>query len=124
MPKRVHSALPIDLLNLLGTFIGDDYHYLTFKLTPKGFLSHHRIFMQSRTNNKKTNHFLYTEDYEIKHRMGAGVLLVWYNFHVGRRRKWYQPRRWGLQLCVHERSIAEDDRIWELITSRYKTFLT
>ena len=53
MVKKVRSPLPIDLLNLLGSFVGDDYHFLTFELTPKGFLSHHRIFMQSRHNPRK-----------------------------------------------------------------------
>ena len=114
MPQRVRSALPIDLMNLLGTFIGDDYHYLKFELTPKGFLSHHRIFMQSRHNpRKKTKHFRYTRDFHIKHPLGGGVLLVWYSRRA-------HPRN---RICVRERTTADCDKIWELMTRRYKTFL-
>ena len=119
MPKRVRAPLPIDLLNLVGSFVGDDYHYLTFKLTPKGFFSHHRFFMQSRYNpSKKTNMFLYTKDskddryginYILRHPLGAGILLVWYNFHSRR------------QECVRERGEVEcdTDRMWELMQKRF-----
>ena len=112
MPKRVRSALPTDILNLLGSFVGDDYHYLTFELTPKGFLSHHRIFMQSRYNpSKKTNRFLYTKDFEIPHQLGAGILLVWY-----KHRKYMAH-----SVCVRERGKVEcdTDRMWELMQQRF-----
>ena len=82
MVKKVRSPLPIDLLNLLGSFVGDDYHYLTFELTPKGFLSDKRIFMQSRHNHrKKSRNF---------DNMFWGILRVFYGKIIVRERKKYE----------------------------------
>ena len=52
MPRRILSPLPIDLLNLIASFVGDSYSVLRFELTPNGYLSHHRIWMQFRTNSR------------------------------------------------------------------------
>ena len=46
MPTQ--SPLPVDLLNVLGSFIGDKFHSLTFSLTPDGNLATPRILMQCR----------------------------------------------------------------------------
>ena len=58
--KRVPSPLPIDLLNLVGSFVpafveGNYYYdfYWTFQLTPKGFISHHRMWFNSYLLLKK-----------------------------------------------------------------------
>ena len=98
MPKKVRSALPIDLLNLLGSFVGDDYHFLTFELTPKGFLSHHRIFMQSRHNPRKK--------------------CKWFNTAWGVLGVSYQDRTWA-PICVRERYPNETNIKYALACRDY-----
>ena len=69
--KRVYAILPLDLLNIVGSYIGDDYHYLTFDLTPqRRWLTPCRMFMQSRTNpRRKSRKFHYG----------------YFNIHIGER---------------------------------------
>ena len=61
MPTWPPSPLPIDLLNVLFSFIGDKFHYLMCdSLTPQGRLSQARFYMQSRTNRlKRSRRFCY-----------------------------------------------------------------
>ena len=73
MPTWPRSPLPIDLLNVVCSFIGDKYHYLVCdSLTPLGNLSHSRLFMQSRKHawtrignlcNRRSRKFYY--NYEM-----------------------------------------------------------
>ena len=57
------SPLPVDLLNVVGSFIGDKYHFLTFTLTLSGNLTAQRIVMQARLSrillNDKPGVFYY-----------------------------------------------------------------
>ena len=59
MPRQ---TLPIDLLNLMGEFVGDKFHQLYFELTPVlRLLSHKRIFMQARSKKDlKSKRFDYS----------------------------------------------------------------
>ena len=85
MPRRMYSPIPIDLLNMVSSFVGgDDYHYLTFELTPKGFLSQHKIYMRSRTTRKKSNSFYTNND----------ILHVWYRNTIAVRERYpFETRR-------------------------------
>jgi hypothetical protein len=72
MPTWPPSPLPLDVLNVLLSFLGDRYHFLTcVSLTPQGNLSHSRFFMQSRKHawtcignlcNRRSRQFHYCYD--------------------------------------------------------------
>ena len=109
MPKRVRSPLPIDILTLLGTFVGDDYHYLAFKLTPKGFLSHHRIIMQSHDNPcRKAEWFNYLRKEDGRPR----------TLHVTYLTSWF-GRPWDGMVRVRERYNYETDDEYIRATRHY-----
>jgi hypothetical protein len=107
MPKFLTSILPLDLANVVGSFIGDDYHYLTFEFTPvRRWLSPNRMFMQARSNTKRrTNVFRYS-DANNPNGFAEGHLFVWYwfsdrnNFLICEK-----PSKKGME-WIHEESLS------------------
>ena len=112
--KRVYASIPLDLLNVVGGFIGDDYHYLTFDLTPKRrWLAPCRMFMQSRTNpRRKSRNFFYgglvRNTQEDKERL---IVVYGSGTRVREKRTHEEDHEYGwfilrasnrLQLCIHK----------------------
>ena len=98
---RAPSPLPVCLLNVIGSFIGDKYHVLTFSLTLSGNLSAKRIVMQSRIkreDNQKSLGFYY-----------AGTMGMFLHVPYGRYN--YTLAKYDEVFCEHVRYKNRQERL-------------